>query len=44
MLTMLMYAVLSYFAVLIGLCTLGAASGVLCGASLRLLSSSGRLK
>jgi hypothetical protein len=44
MLTVLMYAVLSYFAVLIVLCALGAASAVLCGASLRLSSSSNWLK
>ena len=44
MLTVLMIAVLSYFAVLIVLCGLGAASGVLCDASLRLSSSSNRLE
>jgi len=44
MLPLLMYAVVSYVAVLIVLCGLGAASGMLCDANLRLSSSSNWLK
>ena len=44
MLMLLMYAVVSYVAVLAVLCGLGAASGALCDASLRLSSSSSWLK